>query len=291
MAHRNYFYQRYIGSAAAFVIVIGLIYILNNSESLNNLRVRLGLTETRQKTRSLSDELATMSYPETIVPMPNSFGEWVYKSNYMLYYDEAISQARFTLHKLEGSYTRGEASRSGIRFDEKEGLASETAKYYDYSGSGYDRGHLVPAGDFKCCQAEMIETFSMSNIAPFDSTLNRHAWNELEIKTRSWARKFGTVYVITGPVFQHSYIYIGKQNEVSVPTHFFKVIFTLSSNKSIPEKVIAFILPNEPVSKFTMEKRQIKIDDLEEMTELDFFRLLPDDYEEKLESSMKTGSW
>ncbi|MFT7436462.1 MAG: hypothetical protein ACI8UX_002262, partial [Psychromonas sp.] len=59
MAHRNYFYQRYIGSAAAFVIVIGLIYILNNSESLNNLRVRLGLTETRQKTRSLSDELAT----------------------------------------------------------------------------------------------------------------------------------------------------------------------------------------------------------------------------------------
>ncbi|MFT5885000.1 MAG: endonuclease G [Arcticibacterium sp.] len=291
MAYKNYFWQRYLGSAAAFAIVIGLIYLLNNSDRLKNLHAKLGLTETQQKTKSLSDELASLNYPETIVPMPNTFGEWVYKPNYMLYYDEVLTQARFTLHKLEGSYTRGEASRYGIRFDDEEDLASQTAKYYDYSGSGYDRGHLVPAGDFKCCQAEMTETFSMSNIAPFDSILNRYAWNELEIKTRSWARKFGTVYVITGPVFQHRFLYIGKQNEVSVPTHFFKIIFTLSANKSIPDKVIAFLLPNEPVYKFTMEKRQIKIDDIEEMTELDFFQLLPDDYEEKLESSKQTGSW
>ena len=291
MSYRNSFWQRYFGSAAALAIVLGLIYILNNPDWMSTIRLKLGLAEPQQNTETLSGELASMNYPETIVPMPNTFGEWVYKSNYLLYYDEDITQARFALHKLEGGFTRGEASRYGIRFDDQEDLASQTAMYRDYSGSGYDRGHLVPAGDFKCCQEEMIETFSMSNIAPFDSVLNRYAWNELEIKTRRWARKFGTVYVITGPVFEHRFLYIGKENDVSVPTHFFKIIFTLSANKSIPNRVIAFLLPNEPIDKFTMEKRLVKIDDLEEMTELDFFRLLPDDYEAKLESTNKTGSW
>jgi endonuclease G len=291
MAYRNSFWRRYFGSAAVFAIVIGLIYILNNTDVVGDFLSKGGIKKTGDIASAQKGIGQESYYPDTIIPQPEMAGQWINKPNFMLYYDEDIMQARFTLHKLEGAFTRGEANRYGIRFDEDEVLSAETARYSDYSGSGYDRGHLVPAGDFKCCQELLTETFSMSNIAPFDSVLNRYAWNELEIKTRSWARKNGTVYVITGPVFGHRFQYIGRYNDVSVPTHFFKIIFTLSGNTGIPKKTIAFLLPNEPIDKFTQERRQVSLDKIEELTGLDFFKMLPDDLENKLEAQNQNGSW
>ena len=291
MAYKNSFWGRYFGSAVVFALVIGLIFILNNPDVIGGFLSKVRIKVPEDIASAQKDISEESYYPDTIIPQPEMAGQWIYKPNFMLFYDEDIMQARFTLHKLEGAFTRGEANRYGIRFKEDEVLAAETARYSDYSGSGYDRGHLVPAGDFKCCQELLAETFSMSNIAPFDSVLNRYAWNELEMKTRSWARKYGTVYVITGPVFGNKFQYIGRYNEVSVPTHFFKIMFTLSGNTGIPKKVIAFLLPNEPINKFTQERRQVSLDKIEELTGLDFFKMLPDDLENKLEAANQTGSW
>jgi endonuclease G, mitochondrial len=291
MAYRNSFWRRYFGSAVVFAIAIGLIYILNNDGLVSSFFAKIGINKAEDIAIAQKKIREESYFPDTIIPQPEMAGQWIYKPNFMLYYDEDIMQARFTLHKLDGASTRGEANRYGIRFEEEEVLSAETARYSDYSGSGYDRGHLVPAGDFKCCQTDMIETFSMSNIAPFDSVLNRHAWNELEIKTRKWARRFGSVYVITGPVFEHRFHYIGRYADVSVPTHFFKIVFTISENTGIPKYVIAFLLPNEPIYTFSQEKSTVNLDRIEEMTDLDFFKMLPDDLENKLEAANQTGVW
>jgi endonuclease G len=291
MAYRNSFWRGYFGSVTSFLIAISLIYFLNNPDIFLSYLSKLGIYKSEDSAVAQSKTGEESYYPDTIIPQPEMSGHWIYKPNFMLFYDEDIMQARFTLHKLDGVSTRGDANRFGIRFDEDEVLSTETARYSDYSGSGYDRGHLVPAGDFQCCQDKLAETFSMSNIAPFDSVLNRYAWNELEMKTRNWARRNGTVYVISGPVFRHRFQFIGRYNDLSVPTHFFKIIFTLSGNTSIPNKVIAFLLPNEPIDKFTMERSQVTLDKLEEMTSLDFFKMLPDELENKIEAANQTGSW
>ncbi|AWV97362.1 DNA/RNA non-specific endonuclease [Arcticibacterium luteifluviistationis] len=288
MAYSKPFWQKYIGSFWAFVLMLLAIYLLNHPDLLHKALSKFGLEKERTVVQS---EPVNALYSDFMLPEPSTYGEWIEKPNFLVYYDEDIMQARFTLHKLEGGFTRGEASRYGIRFDDQEVLASQTAAYYDYSGSGYDRGHLVPAGDFKCCQANMEETFSMSNIAPFDSVLNRYAWNELEIKTRSWARKYGTIYVITGPVFEHRFLYIGKQNDVSVPTHFFKVLFTLSKDGSKPQNIVAYLMPNEALYHFEEKSMKVSIDKLEELTKLDFFVKLPDDLENKLEAATQIGNW
>ena len=54
---------------------------------------------------------------------------------------------------------------------------------------------------------------------------------------------------------------------------------------------MAFVLPNEPVEHFVMNRSMVSLDKLEEMTGLDFFRMLPNDLENKIESAEKTGSW
>lgn len=285
MAYRKPFWRKYMGSFWVFVFMLIAIYLLNHPSLLNKALGLFGVE------RESVPNITRKAYPAFMLPEPSTYGEWIEKPNFLVYYDEDIMQARFTMHKLEGGYTRGDANRYGIRFDDQEVLASQTANYYDYSGSGYDRGHLVPAGDFKCCQANMEETFSMSNIAPFDSVLNRYAWNELEIKTRSWARKYGSIYVITGPIFEHRFLYIGKQSDVSVPTHFFKILFTVSKDGSKPQNIVAYLMPNEPLYHFEQESMKVSIDKLEELTKLDFFEKLPDDLENKLEAATQRGNW
>lgn len=290
MGIRNSFRKRYRGSFWVFLIMITVIYLINHPRYFRKITSFLNIEEKTQETDNERVSKFKSIYPEVIQPNPSMDGEWIYKPNFILYYDECIMQARFTVHKLEDSYTRGIASRKGIRFAEEEFPDLETADYSDYSGSGYDRGHLVPAGDFKCCQAFLEETFSMSNISPFNTELNRYAWNELEIKTRNWARKNKMVYVITGSVFGNRFEYIGRRNDIGVPTHFYKIIFTLSNNET-PKKVIAFLLPNKPLSHFSVEESMITIDKLEDLTEIDFFPNLPDELENKLEAANQTGTW
>ncbi|MGR3809383.1 DNA/RNA non-specific endonuclease [Jiulongibacter sp. NS-SX5] len=289
MALRKYFWRNYLASGFVFLALLLALVLINRPEIIHNTLVKLGLKT--PESYDIAHSVSFTDYPEIILPEPSTYGSWVEKPNYVLFYDQDIMQARFTLHKLTASDTRGEASRYGVRFDENELIGLSTAAYRDYSGSGYDRGHLVPAGDFRCCQSLMEETFGMSNIAPFDSLLNRYAWTELELKTRSWARRFGEVYVITGPIFENRLNYFGRYNDICVPTHFFKLVFRMNRNTKEPQESIAFVLPNEPTLHFDVEKFRVSIDQLEELTEMDFFALLQDVKETKLESSKVNGRW
>lgn len=123
----------------------------------------------------------------------------------------------------------------------------------------------------------------MSNIAPFDSVLNRFAWNELEIQTRKWARKYGKVYVFTGAVLDGKYE-IGNFNDVDVPSHFFKVIAIPNGDEITIARVSAFLIPNEPIYRFDKKKYGISIDQLEAITDLNFFPKLNSQQEIELES-------
>ena len=289
MTRRKYFWKTYISGAFVLLLLTASIYLLNRPYLFTDLLSKVGVQFEQSHDPS---QIENAFQPAKVaIPISEFRGFWVYKPNYLLFYDPVIMQARFTLHRLKAADTRGNANRYGIRFNENEAIGSGTAAYRDYSGSGYDRGHLVPAGDFQCCQPLQEETFAMSNIAPFDSVLNRYAWNELEIKIRSWARKNDNLYVITGPLFEHQLHLIGRYNDVAVPTHFFKLIFTLDPENKQPVKTLAVVLPNVPLYDLDLEKVTTSIDELERISELDFFQSLPDVIENKMEKAIKNGSW
>ncbi|TFK67882.1 hypothetical protein BDN72DRAFT_842476 [Pluteus cervinus] len=154
--------------------------------------------------------------------------------------------------------------RSKSTFGEDEELPSRfRATLKDYFRSGYDRGHMVPAADAKTSQTAMDETFLLSNIAPQVGVgFNRHYWAYLEDWCRKLTNNFTDVYVFTVPLYlpkldpdgkwRVTYEVIGSPPNVSVPTHFAKVVLaskpSSSSSSSVPElSTGAFVVPNAAI--------------------------------------------
>lgn len=107
---------------------------------------------------------------------------------------------------------------------------AERAELEDYHGSGFDRGHMAPAGDMAGDEA-MAQSFSLANMVPQHALNNRRAWASIEKATRKYAmRASGDVYVITGPVFDGTPPAIGG-NHVWVPQHLFKLVYDPAKNR------------------------------------------------------------
>ena len=219
------------------------------------------------------------------LPTSNT-NQLVQHTHFTLSYSEKDEQAEWVAYQLTLNELRNAAERND-NFREDPKVLSGSATPDDYRRSGYDRGHLAPAGDMGFSEEAMSESFYMSNISPQDRAFNRGIWRTLETQTRDWAAESGSLYVVTGGVLTEKIKVIGTKNKVSVPKYFYKVLLDLEESDV---KAIAFLLPNEgsdaPLSQFV-----ISIDSLESMTGIDFFPALPDDLEEKLESSVSLSGW
>ena len=162
-----------------------------------------------------------------------------------------------------------------------------SAEKWDYSYSGYDRGHMAPAGDMKWSAKAMDESFYMTNMCPQAKSLNTGAWKRLEEKCRQWAEIDSAIIVICGPIVTDPINeYIGD-SKVAVPQRFFKVI--LSPYIENP-RGIGFIMPNAKVPG-GMQAAAVSIDEVERVTGYDFFSSLPDEVENAVESQCKFHYW
>lgn len=169
------------------------------------------------------------------------------------------------------------------------------ARYYDYSGSGYQRGHMLPSADRFADATLNSETFLMTNIVPQEGDLNEFPWERLESHARSLVYRGSETYTIAG-------VYGDKgklKDKVTVPTNCWKVVIVFARGQR-PDaidnatQIIAVDMPNidgiddEPWQKFVTS-----IDAIELRTGLDLFDLLPDDVENAIEAriaSPKTSS-
>ena len=159
---------------------------------------------------------------------------------------------------------------------------------WDYSYSGYDRGHMAPAGDMKWSKKAMEETFYLTNICPQVHALNNGTWKKVEEKCRTWATKLGQIYIVCGPVIEPGCRdeYIGD-SRVWVPKRFFNVVIAPYTNKPLG---IGFLMPNGKVSG-GMQACVVSIDEIEELTGHDFFSTLPDDMENEIETQANLAQW
>lgn len=125
------------------------------------------------------------------------------------------------------------------------------AELSDYSGSGYDRGHLAASDNLDDSELQNSETFLLSNMSPQVSSLNRGPWAKLEaaIRKKDESASVLETYVLTGPLFDFTkpIKILGKDNRygkhIPVPSHFFKCILTESRGGTLRQW--AFIMPNK----------------------------------------------
>ena len=83
----------------------------------------------------------------------------------------------------------GSSKRSDAKFHEDTDVPEPRAVDFDYVRSGYDRGHMCPAGDNKWSALAMDESFLFTNVCPQAPQLNRGDWNEMEQACRKWAKQ------------------------------------------------------------------------------------------------------
>jgi len=257
-------------------------------------------TAKKQKERSISTLSSTQqtdkstvdfTLPDFVLPAIQKTDEIIYHKNYTLRYEEKYELPAWVAYKLRGEYTKGRADRSENQFVPDRKVKEGSALSTDYTGSGYDRGHMVPAGDFKCCQEMMNETFFMSNICPQMPDLNRGIWENIESRIRSWAMRDEELYIVTGPVFSKNMKTIGRYNTVSVPKQYYKIVLYYPKGKSQNARAIAFVLPNSDVLNKKMNTYVVSIDEVEKKTGLDFFTKLPDAIENQLEAASDWSAW
>ena len=210
------------------------------------------------------------------------------RRGYTTSYNEKTKTPNWVAWHLTKAHTYGDHQRKNEVFFEDESIEREKrATDNDYYNSRYDRGHMCPAGDNKWDAQVMRESFLFTNICPQNHGLNKYEWNDLEIQCRDWAREYGAIDIVCGPLFTTT----GEQktigrNRVWVPESFFKVILCRQGKP----KAIGFIYRNEG-KKQTREETLRSVDEIEALTGIDFFPSLDDDTESRIEAEAALEDW
>ncbi len=220
------------------------------------------------------------------LPAPDHRDILVKKPYFILAYSEQHEQPKWVAYELTVQHLNlPKVARSDF-FEVDTNVKTGSATYDDYRGSGYSRGHLVPAADRAFDRKAMEATFLMSNISPQIAAFNGGIWRELEENVRDWARRRREVIVIAGPIIDVRHRTIGK-NRVAVPSSFFKIIL----DRQREPAGIAFVIPNER-SEAHLLSYAMSIDDAESLAGLDFFHeLFTPSVEAEVESHLDHDKW
>ena len=153
---------------------------------------------------------------------------------------------------------------------------------HDYTGSGYDRGHMAPNYAIAVCygaQAQ-LETFLMSNIIPQRPHLNRQIWEHLEqTEIKEYACRHGQIWVIDGPIFGDHPDHM--RDGITVPESCFKII--VEEEGGLP-RVMAFIMPQSVTGTEEPRRYLTNVKEIERETRLAFFPCLPQPLRTQIEN-------
>lgn len=218
-------------------------------------------------------------------PLVGNSEKILLRTSYIVSYNQETKLPNWVSWNLTAEHTDGPYQRLN-NFHEDEEVSLPRATLEDYIGSGWSRGHMCPAGDNKWDFKAMFDTFSLSNVCPQNAKLNSGLWNSIEIDCRRWARRFGDIYIVCGPLFfsgEHETI---GYNHIIVPDAFFKVVLCL---RGVPKGIGFIVRNNEGTKKNDLYYNSI--DQVERLTGIDFFPALPDDLENEVEAAANLNDW
>ena len=208
------------------------------------------------------------------------------RTGYVASYNKTTLLPNWVAWHLTAERTEGSAKRSGVDFAEDTEVPEPRATDWDYYNSGYDRGHMCPAADNKWSKKAMEESFLFTNMCPQNGNLNRGDWNEMEMACRKWAKKYGDLYIVCGPIlYKGKHKTIGK-NKVVVPEAFFKVVLRTGDDP----QAIGFIYKNTSGNR-PKDSYVNTVDEVERITGIDFFHQLDDETENRVASSFSLKEW
>lgn len=208
---------------------------------------------------------------------------------YSLSYNNITRQPNWVMWELLGEHVMKRKVGVWNEYREDLSLPEEyRSKLSDYAYSGYDRGHMCPGGDCNWSEDGRDETFLLSNMCPQNPNLNRGDWKEIEIACRKWAKKYGRVLIVCGPIFLKSQIHqvIGNNN-IPIPEAFFKIVLIPDS---ISPKGIGFVCRNTDGNR-NKDFYVNSIKQVERITGYKFFPNLGNSIKEQVYNNYSIENW
>ena len=240
-----------------------------------------------ETTSNIKNDKVKVTMMEIPAPLKNRPEQIIKRKGYTVSYNKSTKVPNWVAWHLVKSHCYGSNQRSQLMFEEDTDVPNPRATDNDYYNSRYDRGHMCPAGDNKWDKDALRETFLFTNICPQNHGLNKDSWNDLEKQCRSWAKEYGAIDIVCGPIFYgNTHDKTIGRNKVCVPDAFYKVVLCRKGNP----KAIGFIYKNRGGYQ-SMSDCACTVDEVERITNINFFPSLNDDVEDRIEAKARLGDW
>ncbi len=261
----------------ALVLLTGCFWWLNRSPETPTEMAKMG---------TRTDGNLALGNPSKAGKDPNNY--LLAKKQYAISYNNTKHIPNWVSWKLTAADIGTVPRRNNFDMDTSLPQGWYQVKSSDYSGSGYDRGHMCPAADRSANVEDNTATFIMSNIIPQARDNNQGPWADLEGYTRDQVKQGKDAYIISGGYGQKGVLAKGK---VAIPANTWKVIVFTDKNAggaagvSDRTRIIAVDLPNEEGIKTNNWKQYLTtVRDLESKTGYDFLSNVPKEIQDKVET-------
>lgn len=270
-----------------------------SNQTVTKSNQRLNLTDSQQADAESRHLLGGRPTP----PANATNEHMLHQVEWITWYDDDLRLPIWVAYQLtsddaSASLTRRDCFRRDPRLSD--GTASVCG---DYEEPVFDRGHMFPSADGNRGRFVMTNTFIFSNMAPQHDRFNRGIWARLEDRVRAWAIVADGVYVVTGAVFDKNddgerdadadVDLVSPTNRVGIPTHFYKIILHVRPSGFID--TISILLPhldqNVGSTNTYLRNHITTIDEIEQLTGIDFFPELPDARETVVEAFQAPAVW
>ncbi|HLM60466.1 MAG TPA: DNA/RNA non-specific endonuclease [Pyrinomonadaceae bacterium] len=210
------------------------------------------------------------------------------KPQYALSYNRSRATPNWVSWRLDSTWIGTAPRQDDFRPDPQLPADWYRVTTGDYTGSGYDRGHMVASGDRTRSIPDKSTTFLMTNIIPQLAANNQGAWEDFETYLRTLAQSGQEVYIIAGV---HGNIGTISNGRVVIPQYTWKVALVLPNGTNDLQRItkgtrtIGIIMPNFPPLNINATWRQfrVSVDEVENLTGYNFFTNVPKNTQEIIE--------
>lgn len=230
------------------------------------------------------------NYNRVLLEIPILYGEQpeqiISHLGYTVSYNHKACIANWVAYELTYDEVLGTVP-SAKKFTPDPTINSKQANNDDYKYSGWDRGHMCPAADMKWSKQAMTESFYYTNVCPQNPNLNGGDWKALEEKCRTLTQDYGNIYITCGAIIGNSIYGTLGNNSVVIPDAFYKVLLVNTPNGY---ESIGFYFENKAGHR-NLNYYARTVDEIENLTNIDFFHSLPDTIEAAIESKYNLDVW
>ena len=220
---------------------------------------------------------------DILLPAERAREQVIHHTAFSLSYNSSYVQPSWVAYKVINSQIDREEVKGKYKPDPQ--IHTRSADKKDYKQGGYVMAQFVNYLDVAHIPGAVDETFYMSNVTPMKLAYYKYIWLKIEELIRLWSADSDGLYIICGVILTDAPFPTIGDNNVSVPSRFFKAVYDAKNKKAI-----GFIFKNG-MSSGKLKSYAVSIDEIEKEADIDLFPSLEDKLEQTIESNTDFSFW